>query len=400
MALHVRFIMREMVRRGWNIDLVSTERALRHPAYKIVEEESGGKYQVRTMPDQETPAGAGDFQRVKDQIQRWKNYRAGYQGLPEKPDAVYAVNLDQMDLALALKGSPFGPTPFAGMMIGRHFHCPATGIKMTAFKPRDRALGPVFKKLLKIPTLRKVAVLDPVLQAYVEQRAWRGWEKVAYIPDVASLSPSPSKRSLREDLGIPGTAFVILAYGALSARKGIVELVEGLSDAHCPAEAAVLFAGRQDEFAKEYLAGEKAGKLRKSGRLFEWDAFLDESQERAAFDSADAVWLGYRDWYGMSGVLVQAAAASKPLLAMDLGLVGWLVQKHDIGETVEIFSPASVSNGIRRLLLDGELRKRYASHGVELARNHTPELFGSRISDLIAQTAGQEPAPEREALKI
>ena len=51
MALHVRFIVREMARRQWKVDLVTTERALKHPAYKIVEQESGSAYEVTIMPD-------------------------------------------------------------------------------------------------------------------------------------------------------------------------------------------------------------------------------------------------------------------------------------------------------------------------------------------------------------
>lgn len=392
MALHVRFIVREMANRNWSIDLVTTERALSHPAYKIVEEESGGKYAVQTMPDKETAASANDLQRVRDQFARWKNYRSGFENLKEQPDAIYLVNLDQMDLALAKNGAPFGKTPFAGMMIGRHFHCPAMGIKMASFKFRDKAMGPVFQRLLKIPALKKIAVLDEALQKYVEKERWKGWEKVAYVPDVASLAKTGRQLSLRSELKVPDSAFVILAYGALSERKGVVELIEGLADPHCPAEAIALFAGRQDDFTKEFLQQGTAKALREKGRLFELNAFLDEAQEEAAFSAADAVWLGYRGWYGMSGVLVQAAAAGKPLLAMDQGLIGWLAHTHDLGVAVDMFQPGSVAAGIRKLFLDVELRKRYASNGLKLAENHTPELFGKRICDIVEATAERSAA--------
>ena len=399
MALHVRYIVREMARRGWDVDLVTTDRALKHPAYKIVEEESGSAYRVSTMPDRETPAVAKDLQRVRDQFTRWKNYRAGFESLSKKPEAIYLVNLDQMDLALAKNGAPFGETPFAGMMIGRHFHCPAMGIKMASFKLRDKAMGPVFQRLLKISALKKVAVLDEALQKFVEKEKWNGWEKVAYVPDVASLAKTNTTLSMRQNLGIPVTAFVVLAYGALSERKGVVELLQGLADPHTPSEAVALFAGRQDEFTKQFLQAGAARSLREKGRLFELDAFLDDTQEEAAFAAADAVWLGYRGWYGMSGVLVQAAAAGKPLLAMDQGLIGWLAHKHELGVSVDMFEPNSVASGIRKLFLDVELRKRYASNGLKLAENHTPELFGKRICDLIEQTAGHVPSPT-EAVEV
>jgi glycosyltransferase involved in cell wall biosynthesis len=385
MALHVRFILREMVRRGWEVHLVTTERATKHPGYKIVEEESGESYRLHLMRDQETEAGAKDTKRVADQFARWTNYRDAYRALSREVrlDAVYMVNLDQCDMAMALRGSPFGRTPFVGMMIGRHFHCPAMGIKMAAFKMRDRIMGPVFRRLLRISGLKKVAVLDEALVQFVHEAKWKGHAKVVHVPDVASLQTDAEGRDLRRELGIPEEAFLVLSYGALSERKGVVELTRAMADARCPKEAAALYAGRQDEFTKGYLAEEPAATLRNEGRLFELNKFLDDGDEAAAFAEADAVWLGYRDWYGMSGVLVQGAAAGKPLLAMDQGLIGWLVEKHGIGVTCEIARPESVAEKIAWLREHPDEAAAFGKKGRQMAANHTPELFGRRICNLV-----------------
>lgn len=389
MALHVRFILRTALEKGWKVHLVTTERAIAHPAYQIVERESGGKYEVWKMPDQETNASDGDIKRVTDQFARWKCYAKGYRDLSEKVkiDAIYMVNLDQIDMAMAVKGSPFGKTPFSGMLIGRHFHCPAMGVKMEKLKLRDRIMGPVFFRMLRMRTLKKVAILDEPLTQFVSRSSAKERAKVEYVPDVASLEKPETPPTLRKDLGIPDDAFVVLSYGALSARKGVVELVEGLAHPDCPKNAVLLLAGRQDEFSKDYLSQEKAQSLRAEGRLFELNKFLDEAEESASFFSADAVWLGYRNWYGMSGVLVQGAAAGKPLIAMDQGLVAWLVEHHDLGLTVSIASPAEVAKGVKTLIDRPEDRQRFSANGLRMAAHHTPENFGANICRLIESAA-------------
>lgn len=389
MALHVRFILRTALAKGWKVHLVTTERALAHPAYQIVAKESGGKYTVHMMPDQETKAGDGDLKRVTDQFARWKAYAQGYRDLAAnmKIDAVYMVNLDQIDMAMAVKGSPFGKTPFSGMLIGRHFHCPAMGVKMEKLKLRDRIMSPVFFRMLKMETLKGVAILDEPLTQFIARSASKDRAKVVYVPDVASLEQPKGDLTLRKDLGIPSDAFVVLSYGALSARKGVVELVEGMAHPECPKEAVLLLAGRQDEFSKDFLAQEKAQALRAENRLFELNKFLDEAEETASFFSADAVWLGYRNWYGMSGVLVQGAAAGKPLIAMDQGLVAWLVEQHDLGLTLAIASAGEVAKGVKTLIDRPEDRQRFTANGLKMAANHTPENFGENICRLIEASA-------------
>lgn len=390
MALHVRFILKEMLRRGWEVHLVTTERATKHPAYQIVKNDFEGKFSLHFMPDAGTETGASDLQRFQDQFRRLDAYKKGYQDLVAKTpiDAVYMVNLDQADMPMALKGSPFGKTPFAGMLIGRHFHAAKMGVKMGEEKLRDKIFGPVFKRMIRIPTLRRALILDPTLVDFAHQFKLKDGEKVHHVPDVSSLAQQPHDPPPRVALGIPEQAFVVLAYGALSLRKGVTELVAALTHQDCPKEAVVLFAGRQDTEAKAVLAGEDAQKLRAAGRLFELVKFLDDADESMVFQACDAVWLGYRHWLGMSGVLVQAATAGKSVIAMDQGLVGYLTDHHQIGLTATFDDAARVAANIRRLMSEPELAKTLSANGQKMALDHTPELFGQRICDHIEGTAG------------
>ena len=388
MALHVRHIARAALARGWRLRLVTTSRAQEHPAYKALIEEFGERLPASLMPDAASPDDASDVRKTLDQFRKRRAYAEGYQALPEKPDAVYMVNLDQIDLPMSILGSPFGDAPFTGILMGRNFHCGPMGIKTPPPRPRERLMGPVFRGMARIPTLKRVLVLDETMVEYVKREGLKAAPKMFHVPDIASLSGACVPDDPRAALGIPADRFVLLSYGALGERKGVVELVAAVE--RCDPRVVLLLAGRQDAFTKEHLKGTS---LREEGRLFELDAFLDDAQEATVFAAADAVWVGYRGWYGMSGVLVQSGAAGLPVVSMDEGLVAHLVDRHKLGLTVSIADTPKVAAAITRLADEPTLAREMGDNGLRLAPQHTPEAFGAAICGHIAAVANS-PAPE------
>ncbi len=390
MALHVRHIVGEALRRGWEVRLVTTKRAVTHPAYRILCDEFGDALRTSFMPDASTPEGSGDVKRTLDQLRRWSTFRAGYKSLAHswKPDFVYMVNLDQIDMPMSMRGSPFRKTPFSGILMGRNFHCRDMGIKVPSGKLRERFMGPIFDRMIAIPTLTNVLTLDESMAGYAEKHRFPHWEKVRHIPDIASLATESGVEDPKSHLGIPKDKYVVLSYGALSERKGVSELLAGLAHTSCDPRVAVLFAGKQDAFAKRALLSPAAADLRQAGRLYELEGFLDDRQEALVFQAADAVWVGYRGWFGMSGVLIQAGTAGLPVIAMDQGLVAWLVQRHKSGLTVDISSAQLVADAATRLAMNPKLAASLGGNGKEIAKLHTPELFGKNICDTIEAGLG------------
>lgn len=383
LALYTRTIIGALNRRGHRVHLVTTERSSQHKAFKTLIE-AGLEFDTHFMPDSPTRPEEGDLARLLAQFRRRWNYHQGYLDLirKEKLDAVYMVNLDQADLAIAVKGSPFGKTPFAGMLIGRQFHA---GNKM-----RDRIFRPVFRRLLKLPKLRKLLVLDGLLFEYV--KGWKGAEKVVHSPDVGNLAPLDPTASPRAELGIPTDSFVVLAYGALSLRKGVKEVIDGVA---ATPTASLLLAGKRDSEVEALLGDTEPVKLQSQGRLFEVRGFLDDQQESQVFHASDVVWLGYRNWLGMSGVLILAAIAGKPVICHNEGLIAHLVKAHNLGLVVDIGDPTAVSKAIESLQKDERLKGQLSHSGAAFAKQHTPERFGACICDAIESAAGYRPSNEQ-----
>ncbi|MBL8059967.1 MAG: glycosyltransferase [Chthonomonas sp.] len=375
LALYTRTIIRTLNQRGHRVHLVTTERSTKHEAFQALVDD-GLAFETHLMPDSPTKPEEGDAARLIAQFRRRWNYHQGYLDLVrrEKIDSIYMVNIDQADLAIAVKGSPFGKTPFAGMLIGRQFHA---GNKL-----RDRIFRPVFRRLLKLPRLRKLLILDGQLVEYV--RSWKGAEKVVHSPDVGYLANTGPNTDPRSELGLPKDAFLVLAYGALSLRKGVAEVLAGTSLSE---KACVVLAGRRDTEVEALLQGETATSLRSKGRLCEIKGFLDDRQESLAFHACDVVWLGYRNWLGMSGVLILAAIARKPVICHCEGLIPSLVKKYNLGLVIDISDSSAVKEAIDLISSNVVLKQEFAQAGPEFANLHTPQRFGDCIADAIESAA-------------
>lgn len=379
LALYTRAILAEMVARGWHVELVTTHRAAKHPAFECIRPFLSANVRLSYMADHPTQDGARDLTRLRDQFKRFGNYKQAFKAL-SPVDAVFMVNLDQADLPMSVLGSPFGSTPLAGILIGRQFHIHDVGIKAGPLKRRDKLMRPIFARLLKIRSLKKVLVVDESFADWAEKSGLPGAEKVAYLPDVASFQNSYPRDQARSELGIPSDALVLLLYGALSERKGVADALAAAAHPTCPAMVCLLLAGGQDSFTREAMAGSAAVQLRQQGRLIELPKFLDDREESLVFQAADLVWLGYRHWFGSSGVLLQAATAGRAVLAMNEGVVGWLVERHKLGFSIDSTDPAAVAHCLAQASSDRSELEMFQIAGQKLATNHTPKLFGQRVA--------------------
>ena len=102
------------------------------------------------------------------------------------------------------------------------------------------------------------------------------------------------------------------------------------------------------------------------------------------------VWIGYRKFYGSSGVLMQAAKAGVPVVGCRQGLVGWTIARYRLGESVDIDDAAGVVAAIVRVLAAGRDAWRAPLHLRE-----PPELgravLAPLLADLAADGTGREP---------
>jgi glycosyltransferase involved in cell wall biosynthesis len=186
--------------------------------------------------------------------------------------------------------------------------------------------GVGFRRLLRRNWFRKLLLCDEYLHAQWQGRpdaACLGW-----LCDPWSGAFSHAPEECRARLGVPPERRVFLQYGTGSRRKGLHLVVEAmLAGPENPVDF-LLCVGHQPE-DREVRAG--LGRLAAQGRAQCIDRYVSAAEEEWCFCAADLVLLPYLGHYGSSGVLSRAAAAGKPVITSDEGLLGRRVRDHQLG---------------------------------------------------------------------
>jgi glycosyltransferase involved in cell wall biosynthesis len=150
---------------------------------------------------------------------------------------------------------------------------------------------------------------------------------------------------------------LFLLFGALSARKGILCLLEALRliPADTAATIAVVIAGNVAPEIHQSV-GRAIAKLRKRQPQL-WlhleNRWLEDSEVASLVRASDVVLAPYQRFVGSSGVLLWAAQAGIPVLTQDYGLIARLVHDHRLGMTADVTDPRILAQAIARMALEG-----------------------------------------------
>ncbi len=284
----------------------------------------------------------------------------------------------QAPLALGLRA----PCALSGIYFRPSFHyaefmnAPSMGEKMRWL---SRKL--LVRRVLQNPSLQMLFCLDP----YAVQRMAEFTSKaqVVALPDPVELpQAAPDEIALlRERLGIAPDDRAFLLFGSLAYRKGIHQLLEALSllSPSVAKRIVILLIGRiapEDRASLARRLEEVQSAL--PVRIIVRDEFVPEGEASLYFLMADVVLAVYQRHIGSSGILLRAAAALKPVLASDYGLMGELVKRHALGLAIDSSKPAEIARGIEQMLL-AEQRACDREKMRHFAEQNSPELFAKTI---------------------
>jgi glycosyltransferase involved in cell wall biosynthesis len=165
------------------------------------------------------------------------------------------------------------------------------------------------------------------------------------------LLDQPPAFDLRERLGIPREAFVVLAFGHIADRKNLDRLIAALPEVP---QTQLVVAGRAtsaNDKDVDYYAGcaQSAGVAE---RVHFVTDYIAETDIAAYFAAADAIALTYaRGFVSQSGVLQIAALWDRPLLASGgPGPLRDTVEEFGLGLTIEPDSVPAITTGLRHLI--------------------------------------------------
>ena len=179
--------------------------------------------------------------------------------------------------------------------------------------------------------------LDSFATEYIEQN-WHT-KKVKFLPDPIQIYPTTkSAFELKQSFDIDENRKVFLIFGFLDSRKGITEIIEAI--AKIPNEIAqkgtLLIVGPWEKDEHNEFDN-KVSKIRGMSdfQIIVKEGFVHDEDIQQYFEVTDFVFALYSKHIGMSANMVRAAAANKPLITYNFGLMGKLVVENQLGIIIE-----------------------------------------------------------------
>ena len=278
------------------------------------------------------------------------------------------------------------PCPFSGIYYRPTFHYNLFNDSTPTWRERIQHLRErIFLwRLLHHPQFKTLFCLDPLAVEPIARLGDRA--QTIHLPDPIKLEEScefpPEK--LRANLGIAPNRQIFLSFGRLSeGRKGIPQLVEAVSrlSPDLQQKLCLLFVGEPDPKQLEtwLIPIRQLDSLQIVTRY----GYVPESEVHSYFQLADVVLAPYQRHVGMSGILLQAAVANKPVLSSDYGLMGEMVRRYGLGLTVDSTVPSEIAKGLTCFLLEAPDNLCDRSQMKRLVQQHSLEQFAKTILENI-----------------
>jgi glycosyltransferase involved in cell wall biosynthesis len=386
---YVQSIAERALQRGHFPILATTAKAHHHTAFK----ELRASIPETAMPAVEMRDPLVSFlprfsrwQQLHLQWRSWLCFRACYRRLPaeHRPDFALIPYFDALELAVAALGSPFGLTPWGGILMQNRFH-QATVNRFTPPAPMQGLRRSAFERNLSSSTLGALVTIDETLTEFYRARGLPQL-RLRFAGEPAEVSFTIPKEEARRRLNLPADGCYILLYGNVHMRKGLAELITGVSALPVELGARLLIFGPQDSMERQYIASHGTH-LRETGRLFEFDRFASIEDESLAFSATDIVWAGYSRHYGPSSVQGKACSAGCAVIACREGNLGWTTSRYKLGVTVDVHDAEAVNRALLELVRGGPAAwSLYKEAGLSYTSGRSSQDFGDAIVRMIEES--------------
>ncbi|NJL35717.1 MAG: glycosyltransferase [Leptolyngbyaceae cyanobacterium RM2_2_4] len=318
---------------------------------------SFGDRGVKFVPISSAEAGtlsnrASFLKRKTRNLQEWKLFRK-YADLL-KPDECLFMYFDTFQLPTRFLGRNL-PCPISGLYFRVRFHY--GDFQPGAFSWKERFQQWLERNhifgVVKHPQLKTLFCLDPFAVKYFDRV--KKASKVVYLPDPVQLYTESelNPKTLGTELGVDPDRQIFLLFGVLDGRKGLHEILDAvlLLPTELSQKLCLLLVG-PIRFDHKVRTKEQIQAITEStpAQVVVCDQFIPDRHVQSYFQISDVVLATYQRHLGTSSILIRAAAAGKPSLSTDYGLMGEWTRRHQLGITVDSAKPAEVAKGMAQFL--------------------------------------------------
>jgi glycosyltransferase involved in cell wall biosynthesis len=248
------------------------------------------------------------------------------------------------------------PCSFSGIYFRPTFHynsltnTPST-LKEKVQQVREKV---ILGRVLSQPKLDTLFCLDPFVLKYLEP--FKTQVRRVPLADPVQIYPnSPeSVAQLRQTLGVEAGRRVMMLFGAIDGRKGIHQLLDAIAtfNPDSARKLCLLLVGPMVNPDEKDSLLKKIETLKQTlpVQIVCFSNFVKEREIQPFFQLADVVLAPYQRHVGMSAILVRSAAAQKPVLSSNHGLMGAVTRQFGLGQTVDSTQPSAIARTMTQLL--------------------------------------------------
>lgn len=293
-------------------------------------------------------------------------------------NSIFIPYLDIFARFISILKSPFDGISWSGIIMTPSFHLNVHQNSSFLNRNKQKINAYFFKHLLESEGLKEIFIIDPLLYRKTKNNL-----SISYLPDPGKLEEfAGTKEEARKKAGCDFDGYILLVYGAITERKGIIELLNIATSEKFIESCRIVIAGKMEESLENELSRDFSSILN-SGKILILNKYITTDLESALFKAADLVWVGYKDFLGMSGVLAQAIRSKTPLIANSLGLIGWFVKKYGIGKIIDIGNPKESAQIISDYLSDSDIYDQTVEQFEITDLDHSVKQFQQKINKSI-----------------
>jgi glycosyltransferase involved in cell wall biosynthesis len=318
--------------------------------------------------------------RVLRNVREWQLFCKYAKNLQTTHALIMYLDTCELPLAMGLHS----PCPFSGIYFRPTVHYQ----KFANYNPdrrdklqhwRERL---TWSRIFNHPQLETVFCLDPFAVSTLASEQHQA--QIVHLADPVQPHPPLSSElaTLKTKLGIEAHRRVFLLFGGLDERKGIYQLLEAiqlLSPELCQHLCLLLVGGtdpvRQATIHQQLTVICQTQPL----QAIEHYDFVPEADVPSYFQLADTILAPYQRHIGMSGILLLAAAAGKPVLSSDYGLMGELARRYQLGSVVDSTKPTEIAKALATLLSESPQTRSDPSQMKLFAEQNSIDLYASTI---------------------
>lgn len=289
-----------------------------------------------------------------------------------KVDHVVALDFHTIKYGAIFKSLPFGLSSILFLQFYR--------LKRESFKEKIEFYKRYYttKWCVRNPKVGKVFVLNDQETVDYMNDAFRT-NCFQMLPDPIPRLEPMANFDIYGHYKIESHRKIYLHIGALGMRKGTDEVIDAAKyiDGVTQRDVAVLLVGRagnDDDVALYQKKIKEAVKTTEVQVL--WDRqFVPVHMMKSLFDQCHAVLLPYKNAEFSSGILGHAAAANKPVIATNAGLIKALVLEYGLGALLDVPDARHLALAISDLLAYKVGKK----GAMKFVKEHDPEIFSRLV---------------------